>query len=75
VLHIGFVTKYLSDVIVSGFTIGAGKKNKITISNSLSFLIDTFNFTIAYHIVVSQINVLLGIKLGATNLPFAIIAV
>ena len=24
VLHIGFITKYLSDVIVSGFTVGAG---------------------------------------------------
>ncbi len=24
IFHVGFVTKYLSDAIISGFTIGAG---------------------------------------------------
>jgi MFS superfamily sulfate permease-like transporter len=52
ILHIGFVTKYLSDSIVNGFTCGA-----------------------AFHVVVSQISTLLGIKLGDTHIPFVIVGV
>ena len=52
VLHVGFVTKYLSDVIVAAFTTGA-----------------------AYHIVVSQLNTLLGIQIHAPDTPFKITAV
>jgi MFS superfamily sulfate permease-like transporter len=52
VLHIGFVTKYLSDSIVNGFTCGA-----------------------AFHVVVSQISTLLGIKLGDTHIAFVLVGV
>lgn len=52
ILHVGVVTKYLSDAIVNGFTIGA-----------------------AYHVVTSQINTLLGITLGESDLPFVMIGV
>ena len=52
ILHIGFVTKYLSDSIVNGFTCGA-----------------------AFHVVVSQISTLLGIKLGDTHIPFVLVGV
>ena len=52
ILHLGFVTKYLSDSIVKGFICGS-----------------------AYHVVVSQINALLGIRLERTEIPFALIAV
>lgn len=52
VLHIGFVTKYLSDSIVNGFTTGA-----------------------AFHVVVSQISTLLGIKLGDNHIMFVIVGV
>ena len=52
ILHVGFVTKYLSDAIVNGFTCGA-----------------------AYHVVVSQISTLLGIKLGDTHLAFVLVGV
>lgn len=52
VLHIGVVTKYLSDSIVNGFTTGA-----------------------AFHVVVSQISTLLGIKLGDTHIPFVLVGV
>ncbi|CAF1045955.1 unnamed protein product [Brachionus calyciflorus] len=51
IFHVGFVTKYLSDVIVAAFTTGA-----------------------AYHIVTSQINILLGIKLNHLDIPFKLIA-
>ncbi|CAF0955390.1 unnamed protein product [Brachionus calyciflorus] len=50
ILHIGAVTKYLSDSIVNGFTCGA-----------------------AFHVVVSQISTLLGIKLGDNHIPFVLI--
>lgn len=50
ICHVGYVTKYLSDAIVNGFTTGA-----------------------AYHVVVSQIPTLLGIKLGEEHSPFVII--
>lgn len=52
ILHIGFVTKYLSDSIVNGFTCAA-----------------------AFHVVVSQISTLLGIKLGDNHLAFVLIGV
>lgn len=52
ILHIGFVTKYLSDVIVMGFTTGA-----------------------AFHIVLSQVNPLLGITTGKLTTPFKLIEV
>ena len=52
ILHLGFVTKYLSDAIVNGFTCGS-----------------------AYHVVISQINTLLGITLGTNNLVFVLIGV
>ena len=52
ILHVGFVTKYLSDSIVNGFTCGA-----------------------AFHVVVSQISTLLGIKLGYSHLAFVLIGV
>lgn len=52
ILHIGVVTKYLSDSIVNGFTCGA-----------------------AFHVVVSQISTLLGIKLGDNHIPFVLIGV
>ena len=52
ILHIGFVTKYLSDVIVMGFTTGA-----------------------AFHIVLSQVNPLLGITTGKLKTPFKLIEV
>ena len=52
ILHVGFVTKYLSDAIVNGFTCGA-----------------------AYHVVVSQISTLLGIKLGDSHLAFVLVGV
>lgn len=47
ICHVGFVTKYLSDVIVAAFTTGA-----------------------AYHIVVSQLNSLLGIEMHMMDTPF-----
>ncbi len=50
ILHIGVFTKYLSDSIVNGFTIGA-----------------------AYHVVVSQLYTLLGIKPNDLHTPFIII--
>ena len=50
ILHIGFVTKYLSDSIVNGFISGA-----------------------ALHVVVSQIDKLLGVKLGENHLIFVLI--
>jgi MFS superfamily sulfate permease-like transporter len=50
ILHVGCVTKYLSDAIVNGFVVGA-----------------------AYHVVISQIPSLLGIKLGEEHMPFVII--
>ena len=52
ICHIGFVTKYLSDVIVMGFTTGA-----------------------AFHIVLSQVNPLLGITTGKLTTPFKLIEV
>ena len=52
ILHVGFVTRYLSDAIVNGFTCGA-----------------------AFHVVVSQINTLLGIKLGNNHLAFVLVGV
>lgn len=52
ILHVGVVTKYLSDAIVNGFTTGA-----------------------AFHVVVSQIATLLGIKLGDTHLAFVLVGV
>ncbi len=52
ILHIGVFTKYLSDSIVNGFTIGA-----------------------AYHVVVSQLYTLLGIKPNDLHTPFIIIGV
>jgi SulP family sulfate permease len=52
VLHVGFVTKYLSDSIVNGFTCGA-----------------------AFHVVVSQISTLLGIKLGDNHIAFVLVGV
>jgi MFS superfamily sulfate permease-like transporter len=51
-LHVGFVTKYLSDTIVNGFTCGA-----------------------AFHVIVSQIATLLGIKLNGIHIPFVLIGV
>lgn len=50
VLHVGFVTKYLSDSIVNGFTCGA-----------------------AFHVIVSQIGTLLGLKLKGVHIPFVVI--
>ena len=50
ILHVGFVTKYLSDSIVNGFTCGA-----------------------AFHVIVSQISTLLGIKLKGIHIPFVVI--
>jgi MFS superfamily sulfate permease-like transporter len=51
-VHVGFVTKYLSDTIVNGFTCGA-----------------------AFHVIVSQIGTLLGLKLQGIHIPFVIIGV
>jgi MFS superfamily sulfate permease-like transporter len=51
-LHIGVFTKYLSDSIVNGFTIGA-----------------------AFHVVVSQLYTLLGVKTNDLHTPFIIIGV
>ena len=75
------MTKYLSNVIVSGFTVGAGiliayYLNK---SNTIRIYLCTcknYSYFLVYHIVASQINVLLGIKLGSTvKIPFALTAV
>ena len=52
ILHVGFVTKYLSDIIVAAFTTGA-----------------------AYHIVTSQINILLGLKVERVEIAFVLIGV
>jgi MFS superfamily sulfate permease-like transporter len=52
IFHVGFVTKYLSDVIVAAFTTGA-----------------------AYHIVVSQLPLLLGLKVKPPEIPTKIIGV
>ena len=52
ILHIGFVTKYLSDSIVNGFICGG-----------------------AFHVVISQISTLLGIKLGNLDIPFVLVGV
>lgn len=51
-LHIGVVTKFLSDSIVNGFTCGA-----------------------AFHVVVSQIATLLGIKIGDVHIAFVLVGV
>lgn len=45
-LHVGFVTKFLSDSIVKGFTCGA-----------------------AFHVILSQIGPLLGLKLTGFEIP------
>jgi MFS superfamily sulfate permease-like transporter len=52
ILHIGALTKYLSDAIVNGFTTGA-----------------------AYHVICSQISVLLGITLEKNKSYFVLISV
>ncbi len=52
VLHFGFVTKYLSDSIVGGLSVGA-----------------------VYQVIISQIKVLLGIKLDPLTHPFIFIGV
>lgn len=52
IFHVGYVTKYLSDAIVNGFTTGA-----------------------AYHVVVSQIPTLLGIKTTEEQETFVLIGV
>ena len=51
-LHFGFVTKYLSDSIVSGLSVGA-----------------------VYHIITSQVKLLLGINHKPTELPFVLVGV
>lgn len=50
ILHFGFVTKYLSDAIVGGLSVGA-----------------------VYQVIISQIKVLLGIKLNPLTIPFVFI--
>lgn len=50
ILHFGFVTKYLSDAIVGGLSVGA-----------------------VYQVIISQIKVLLGIKLNPLTIPFKFI--
>ena len=52
ILHVGFVAKYLSDSIVTGFTCGS-----------------------AYHVVVSQISAILGIRPSDTTLAFVLVGV
>lgn len=52
ICHVGYVTKYLSDSIVNGFTTGA-----------------------AYHVVVSQIPTLLGIKTNEEGSTFLLTSV
>jgi len=49
-LHFGFVTKYLSDAIVGGLSVGA-----------------------VFQVIISQIKVLLGIKLNPLTIPFIFI--
>lgn len=51
-LHVGAVTKFLSNSIVNGFTCGA-----------------------AFHVVVSQISTLLGIKIDHTHSAFVLTGV
>jgi len=50
VLHFGFVTKFLSDAIVGGLSVGA-----------------------VFQVIISQIPVLLGIKLNPLKIPFVFI--
>ena len=52
IFHVGVVTKYLPDIVVSAFTIGA-----------------------SYHIVVSQLASMLGLKKPIITTPFKIIEV
>lgn len=47
ILHFGFVTKFLSDAIVGGLSVGA-----------------------VYQVIISQIKILLGIKLSPLTVPF-----
>lgn len=50
IFHFGFVTKYLSDAIVGGLSVGA-----------------------VYQVIISQIKILLGIKLNPLTIPFVFI--
>lgn len=50
VLHFGFVTKFLSDAIVGGLSVGA-----------------------VFQVIISQIPVLLGIKLNPLKIPFVFV--
>lgn len=52
VLHFGFITKFLSDAIVGGLSVGA-----------------------VFQVIISQIKVLLGIKLNPLTIPFVFVGV
>lgn len=51
-LHLGFMSKYLSDAVVGGLSVGA-----------------------CYLVIMSQIKVLLGVKLNPLTIPFLFIGV
>jgi hypothetical protein len=72
-MHVGFVTKYLSDFIIQGFTTGKMSKNLLMILSLFSCLI--FYQGAAFHIVLSQVNPLLGISTGKVTMPYKLIGV
>jgi MFS superfamily sulfate permease-like transporter len=52
IFHFGFVTKFLSDAIVGGLSVGA-----------------------VFQVIISQVKVLLGIKLNPLTVPFVFVGV
>ena len=58
IFRLSFLTTYMSDALIAGYTTGRWKSRKIEIRKLMTVILAT-----ATHVLVSQINKIIGVKL------------